>query len=209
MRIADRWRIGGVTKSFTATVVLQLVAEDKLALSDTLEKWLPGVISNGRAISIRQLLNHTSGIYDYMNDPAVLGPYIEGDLTHVFDPEEGVKIAAAYGPLFAPGTQLSYSNTNYALLAMIVRAATGKTIDAELQARLFAPLRLRSTSFPTLSEIDGPHTHGYVFLDRRAVRCHPLQPIGVGAAGAIVSNADDLARFYRALLDGHLLPRRC
>ena len=101
----------------------------------------------------------------------------------------------------------SYSNTNYALLAMIVKASTGKTIDAELQARLFAPLRLRSTSFPTLSEIDGSHTHGYVFLDSGPFDVTPWSPSASGAAGAIVSNVDDLARFYRALLDGQLLPR--
>lgn len=207
MRTSDRSRIGGVTKSFTATVVLQLVGERKLTLGDSVETWLPGVISNGRDISIRQLLNHTSGIYDYMQDPGVLAPYMEGDLTHVFDPEEGVRIAAEYGPQFAPGTSLLYSNTNYALLAMIVKAATGKTIDAQLQARLFAPLALRNTSYPTLSDIDGRHTHGYVFLDSGPFDVTPWSPSGAGAAGAIVSNADDLARFYRALLGGRLLSK--
>src|SRR5262245_48472859 len=102
MRVADRSRVGGVTKSFTATVVLQLVAEGKLSLDDTVERRLPGVIPNGGAISVRQLLNHTSGIYDYAGDDAYLAPYQQGDLTHVFDPLTGVQIAAAHGPLFAP-----------------------------------------------------------------------------------------------------------
>lgn len=206
-RVADRFRIGGVTKSFTATVVLQLVGEKKLALDDTVEQWLPSVISNGDAISIRQLLNHTSGIYNYTSDPAYLAPYQGGDLTYVFDPRTGVQIAADHGPLFAPGSQLSYSNTNYILLGMIVEAATGNPIASELQARLFEPLRLRDTSFPTLSEIDGPHMHGYVFLDEGPFDVTPWSPSGAGAAGAIVSNADDVARFYRALLRGRLLPR--
>lgn len=206
-RVADRARIGGVTKSFTATVVLQLVGEKKLALDDTVERWLPGVISNGDAISIRQLLNHTSGIYNYTSDPAYLAPYQGGDLTYVFDPRTGVQIAADHGPLFAPGAQLSYSNTNYILLGMIVEAATGNTIASELQARLFEPLRLRDTSFPTLSEIDGPHMRGYVFLDEGPFDVTAWSPSGSGAAGAIVSNADDVARFYRALLHGRLLPR--
>ena len=92
---------------------------------------------------------------------------------------------------------------------MIVRAATGKTIDAELQARLFAPLRLRSTSFPTLSEIDGSHTHGYVFLDNGPFDVTPWSPSASGAAGAIVSNADDLARFYRGSWTGICSPGRC
>jgi len=208
MHVADRSRIGGVTKSFTATVVLQLVGERKLKLGDTVEDWLPGVISNGDAISIRQLLNHTSGIYDYAGDPAVLAPYMQGDLTYVFDPLIGVKIAADHGPLFAPGSQLSYSNTNYILLSMIVRAATGNTIASELQSRLFEPLGLRHTSFPTLSEIHGWHTHGYLPLEDGPYDVTAWSPSGFGAAGAILTNADDLARFYRALLRGRLIPAR-
>jgi hypothetical protein len=116
IRVGDRTRIGGVTKSFTATVVLQLVGEGKLALDDTVEQWLPGVIPNGAAISVRQLLNHTSGMFDYAKDPRVLGPYFEdfpNNLTMIFDPHEGVRIAAEHGPQFAPGTGWSYSNTNY------------------------------------------------------------------------------------------------
>jgi D-alanyl-D-alanine carboxypeptidase len=127
MRVADLSRIGGVTKSFTATVVLQLVGEEKLALGDTVEQWLPGFISNGDAISIRQLLNHTSGIYDYSADPAYLAPYLEGDLTYIPDLRTLVQIAADHGPLFAPGSALSYSNTNYLLLGMIVEAAAAKS----------------------------------------------------------------------------------
>jgi D-alanyl-D-alanine carboxypeptidase len=205
MRAEDRSRIGGVTKSFTATVVLQLVDEGKLALRDTIDEWLPGVIPNGDAISIRQLLNHTSGVYDYAGDPAVLAPYMNGDLTHVFDPLTGVQIAADHGPLFAPGSQLSYSNTNYILLAMIVEAITGNTIATELQTRLFQPLRLSNSSFQTFSDIDGPHTHGYMLLDDGPFDVTPWSPSGWGAAGAILSNADDVARFYRALLHGRLL----
>ena len=207
MRVADRYRIGGLTKSFTATVVLQLVGEKKLALGDTVEHWLPGVISNGDAITIRRLLNHTSGIGDYVQDPAYLAPYLAADLTHVFDPRAGVRIAADHGPLFSPGSDLSYSNTNYVLLAMIVEAATGNSIAAELQARLFEPLRLRHTSFPTSSEIHGSHVHGYVFLDDGPFDVTAWSPSGAGAAGAIVSTTDDVTRFYRALLRGRLLPR--
>ena len=208
MRVQDRYRIGGLTKSFTATVVLQLVDESKLALDQTVEYWLPGVISNGDAISIRQLLNHTSGIYDYAGDPAYLTPYVQGDLTYVFDPLTGVEIAADHGPLFAPGSQLSYSNTNSILLAMIVKAATGNTIASELQSRLFEPLGLRNTSFPTSSEIAGRHTHGYWLLEDGPYDMTAWSPSGLGAAGAILSNTNDVARFYRALLHGRVLPAR-
>jgi D-alanyl-D-alanine carboxypeptidase len=209
IRVADRFRIGGLTKTFTATVVLQLVGEGKVALDDTVEQWLPGAISNGDAITVRQLLNHTSGIFDYIQDPRVLAPNLEdlpNNLTLVFDPREGVRIAAEHGPLFPPGSSLAYSNTNYLLLAMIVEAATGDSFGSELRGRIFEPLGLRHTTYATSSRINGSYTHGYVLLDESTVLdITPLSPTLLGASGAILSNAKDVARFYRALLRGRLL----
>jgi D-alanyl-D-alanine carboxypeptidase len=153
IRVSDRTRIGGITKTFTATVVLQLAGEGRLALEDTVERWLPGRISNGAAVTVRRLLDHTSGIFSYDKDPSVFAPYAEGDLTRVFDPVAGVALAAAHGPLFAPGSQLAYSNTNYVLLAMIVEAATGRSFASELRRRILAPLKLRHTSYPTSSRM--------------------------------------------------------
>jgi D-alanyl-D-alanine carboxypeptidase len=207
IRAGDRTRIGGMTKSFTATVVLQLVDEGKLRLGDTLGHWLPGKISNGDEITIRQLLNHTSGIFSFEQDPSVFAPYGEGDLTRIFDMNEGVRIADAHGPLFAPGTQLSYSNTNYALLGMIVEAATGKSLAAQLSHRIFEPLALRHTSYPTSSEIPGSYAHGY-FGGDTSFDVTALTPTLYGAAGAILSNTQDVAHFYRALLRGRLLSPR-
>jgi D-alanyl-D-alanine carboxypeptidase len=208
IRVSDRSRIGGVTKSFVATVVLQLVGEGKLALDDTVERWLPGVISNGEAISITRLLNHTSGIYNYSADPALLAPYVAGDFTRIFDPRVGVQVAADHGPLFAPGSALAYSNTNYLLLAMIVEAATGNSISTELRARIFEPLGLRHTSYPTSSEIEGSYIHGYVLFEEGPLDVTPWSPTFFGASGAILSNAKDVARFYRALLRGELLAHK-
>jgi D-alanyl-D-alanine carboxypeptidase len=206
MRANLRTRIGGVTKSFTATVVLQLVTEGKLALDNTVEQWLPGAISNGSEITIRQLLNHTSGVFNYTSDPTILAPYIEGDFTRIFDPLHGVEVAAQYGPQFAPGTAFDYSNTNYLLLAMIVEAVTGHGIASELHKRIIRPLGLHHTSYPTSSEIVGPHIHGYVQSDATQwLDVTPFSPTLYGASGAILSNADDVARFYRALLRGRLL----
>jgi D-alanyl-D-alanine carboxypeptidase len=207
MRVVDRARIGGVTKSFTATVVLQLVGEGRLALDDRLEERLPGAIPNGADITIRQLLNHTSGIYNYAADDAVLAPYVAGDLTALFDLNEGVRVAAAHGPVFAPGTALGYSNTNTILLAMIVEEVTGHTFKAELTRRIIRPLGLGHTSYPTDSEIRGRHAHGYRFLGGpEPFDVTPLSPSLFGASGAVLTNAPDLARFYRALLGGRLLP---
>ncbi|WP_327640056.1 beta-lactamase family protein [Kribbella sp. NBC_00482] len=207
IHVGDRNRIGGVTKSFTATVVLQLVGQRVLRLNDTIERWLPGVFPNGEAITIRQLLNHTSGIFDYAQDDRVIPPYIlGGDLTRIFDPREGVRIAAEHDPLFAPGTGWAYSNTNYLLLAMIVEAATGNSIGSELRSRIFKPLGLGHTSYPNSSQIRGSYIHGYWLLfEPEPTDFTALSPTLFGASGAILSNADDVARFYRALLRGHLL----
>ena len=204
IRVADRARIGGITKTFTATVVLQLAGEGRLTLDDTVEQWLPGRISNGADITVRRLLNHTSGIFSYDKDPSVFAPYAAGDLTRVFDPLVGVALAAAHGPLFAPGSGLSYSNTNYLLLAMIVEAATGRSFASELRRRILAPLALRHTTFPTTSRIAGAHVHGYLPGDEPA-DVTALSPTLLGASGAMVSTARDVARFFRALLSGRLL----
>ncbi|MFG1621576.1 serine hydrolase domain-containing protein [Kribbella sp. NPDC049227] len=207
IRVADRSRIGGVTKTFTATVVLQLVGDRVLKLNDSVEKWLPGVFPNGAGITIRQLLNHTSGIYDYAQDERVFAPYFEGgDLTLIFDPREGVRIAAEHGPLYAPGTGWNYSNTNTLLLAMIVEAATGNSFGTELRRRIFKPLGLDHTSYPTTSAIPGSYVHGYWIIGGPdPVDFTSLSPTLLGAAGAILSNPEDVTRFYRALLRGHLL----
>jgi D-alanyl-D-alanine carboxypeptidase len=204
MRADLRSRIGGVTKSYTATVVLQLVGEGRLALDDTVEQRLPGVISNGEDISVRQLLNHTSGIYDYVKDPRTLAPYLAGDLTRIFDPVDGVRYAAEHGPQFAPGTDLLYSNTNYLLLAMIAETVTGRSIGALLRNRVFTPLGLGHTTYPTSSRILGPHVHGYLVEETPPTDVTAFSPTVLAASGAILSNVDDVARFYRALLRGRL-----
>jgi D-alanyl-D-alanine carboxypeptidase len=208
IRASDRTRIGGLTKSFTATVVLQLVDEGVLRLDDNVEQWLPATISNGADVTIRHLLNHTSGIYNYSNDPTVLAPYMSGDLTHQFDPADGIRIAAAYGPQFQPGTALEYSNTNSLLLALIVEQATGRSFASELNRRVIRPLGLDDTSYPTASRIAGRHVHGYLFLEEGPFDVTPWSPSMFGASGAIVSDADDVADFYRSLLRGRLTSRR-
>jgi D-alanyl-D-alanine carboxypeptidase len=205
-RSSDRVRIASLTKSFVATVVLQLVGEGTLSLDDTVERWLPGLIPNGDAITVRELLNHTSGIYDSQTDPKVLAPYLNGNFTHVTALHTLIQIAAAHRLLFAPGSKWSYSNTNYYLLGMIVKAATGDSIGSELRRRIFEPLRLRHTTFPTSPRIAGPHAHGYFLLNKPPlVDVTIFSPSLFSAAGAIVSTADDVARFYRALLSGRLL----
>ena len=205
MRSGDRFRIASHTKTYVATVVLQLVSEGRLSLEDTVEQWLPGLVPNGDGITIRQLLNHTSGLFDYENDPRVLEPYINGDLGFHWAPRELVRIAVSHEPLFEPGAMQSYSNTGYILAGLIIKAATENTLRGELSRRIFQPLDLRATSFPIRPGIAGRHAHGYIILgEPPAIDITGISPF-VWAAGAIISTGADDLSFYRALLSGRLL----
>jgi CubicO group peptidase (beta-lactamase class C family) len=162
MRARHRFRVGSSTKTFVAAVVLQLAGEGKLALEDSVERWLPGLVPNGGQITVRQLLNHTSGLADYApdEDEAFIRRVL-ANRRRAWQPRELVAIGTAHPPLFAPGARWSYSNTGYILLGLIVEAAGGNPLGAELQQRIFAPLRLRATSFDTKPRIAGRHAHGY------------------------------------------------
>ena len=139
-RAGDRFRIGSVTKSFVATVALQLVGEDKFGLDDPLARWLPGLVPNGDDITVRQLLNHTSGLYDYTDDlPEPPRP---------FQPRQLVAIATGHRPLFVAGKRFSYSNTNYILAGLVIERVTGQRLATQLQQRIVGPLSLGDTEFP-------------------------------------------------------------
>ncbi len=205
-----QFRVGSITKTFVATVVLQLVGEGRLRLDDTLERWLPGAIPNGARITIRNLLQHTSGVFNYTQ---ILFGTVEDVLRaryHTFRPEELVALAAGQPPVFEPGTAWEYSNTNYVLLGLIVRRVTGHAYGREVERRILRPLRLRGTEVPgTDVTIDGPHAHGYEPREQDGevvpVDFTDLNPSMAYSAGEIVSTTADLNRFYRSLLGGRLL----
>ncbi|MGW1200152.1 serine hydrolase domain-containing protein [Streptomyces sp. NPDC002536] len=221
-RPGDRFRIGSNTKTFVATVVLQLEAEHRLALGDTVEHWLPGVVHgnghDGSRITVRQLLNHTSGIYDYTTDPALAAKAFGRDfLRHRFDtyrPRDLVRTAMAHRPVFAPGAGWSYSNTNYILAGMIIEKATGHSYATEIRRRVIRPLRLHATTVPgTSPRIPRPVERGYLRLpgEPPGTALHDvtaMNPSVAGAAGGMISSVGDLQSFYRALLHGRLLPGR-
>jgi len=204
LRPTDRFRVGSVTKSFVATIVLQLVGEDKLALDDTVERWLPGLVPNGELITVRELLNHTSGLFDYTADPRFIGRALR-KRGAVWSPRRMLRLATSHPPGFAPGARWAYSNTGYIVLGLVVQAASGHRIGTELRWRIFEPLRLRATSFDSTPQIAGAYAHGYFALTGQRQDASAFSPSAAWAAGAIVSSADDLARFYRALLGGRLL----
>ncbi|MFF5449441.1 serine hydrolase domain-containing protein [Streptomyces sp. NPDC012888] len=217
----DRFRAGSITKTFVATVLLQLQAEGRLRLDDSVERWLPGVLKgnghDGRTVTLRQLLNHTSGVYDYTSDPGFARQVFgDGFLRHRYDtwqPEQLVRVATAHPPYFAPGTDWRYSNTNYVLAGMVIEKATGHTYQKEVERRILRPLRLDATQLPgTRARMPEPSARAYSRLNPEGTGpthdVTELNPSIAWAAGEIVTDARDLNDFYRALLSGRLLGPR-
>lgn len=205
------FRAGSITKSFIATVTLQLVEQGRLGLTDTVQRWLPGLLPRGGEITVRQLLQHTSGIAD---DEQLLGP-LERDPAHAFEPLAVARAAASVPLRFEPGHGWSYANANYVLLGLIVEQATGRPLTTVLSERIIRPLGLRHTLLPADGSLPAGAAHGYLppgntvsprsaggYLD--VTRTNPSW---TWAAGALVSTAGDVSRFYRALLAGELLSR--
>jgi D-alanyl-D-alanine carboxypeptidase len=209
-------RMGSNAKTFAAVIVLQLVAERRLSLEDTVERWLPGVVAgngnDGRRITVRQVLQQTSGIYNYTSDlPGLASP--EGYLEHRFervDPEELVAIAMKHEPLFAPGTSWDYSNTNYILAGMIIERVTGSTWAAQVRDRITRPLGLNHTFSPgDRPTLPHPHARAYQqFEPGGPLVDTTLLNVSWGwAAGDLVTTPTDLVRFWQGLHNGRLLAR--
>ncbi|MFC4056861.1 serine hydrolase domain-containing protein [Planomonospora corallina] len=207
-----RFRVGSTMKSFTATVVLQLAGEGKVSLDDTVGHWLPGLVPGGSGITVRQLLNHTSGLFDYLQSKGMprSGEDIRRDGFRTYTSEELVRIGVKNPPYFKPGASWMYSNTNYALLGMIIEKATGNTYREEIARRIIKPLGLRDTFLPGASvKIPGPHARGYfprtVEPVGELIDVTEFNPSFAGAAGEMISTTGDVDRFFAALLGGKLL----
>jgi D-alanyl-D-alanine carboxypeptidase len=163
--VEGRVRIASASKMFTATVVLQLVGEGKIGLDEPVETYLPKLVRgkgiDGRKITVRQLLKHTSGLPDY--DEILVGEdYLAVRHTY-FEPRQLVDAALAKKALFAPGKGWSYSNTNYVLAGLIVQKVTGRPIGEEITARIIDRIGLRDTYWPEYDDqtIREAHPHGY------------------------------------------------
>ncbi|MEV6773318.1 serine hydrolase domain-containing protein [Nocardia sp. NPDC051030] len=203
-----RVRIGSNTKAFTATVMLQLVAEGKVDLDTSVERYLPGVVRGDgidpEQITIRNLLQHTSGLPDYAE---LIKDWDANRLTHL-ETAELVRRALTLPAQFQPGEKWNYCNTNYLVAGMVIERVTGSSIDAEITRRIIEPLGLRATYYPAAGDaaIRDPHPSGYEVLDGKRVDVTSLDPSVGGAAGAMVGTGADLNLFFTALLSGKLLP---
>ena len=208
-----KFRIGSDTKAFTSTVLLQLEGEGKLSLDDPVARWLPGAVNangnDGTKISVRQLLHQTSGLPEYASDSRFVNSYLANtNPRQAWPPQTLVNIATSHPPLGAPGAAFHYSNTNYVLAGMVIKAVTGNEPATEVQRRIIEPLGLSNTSFPTEDPtLSGNYLNGYYISFGVFYKDFTVSNVqAFGAAGAIVSTEDDVATFERALLSGKLLP---
>ncbi|MFG2910111.1 serine hydrolase domain-containing protein [Kitasatospora sp. NPDC048286] len=205
-------RAGSNTKAFTAVVVLQLVAEGKVGLDSPVDTYLPGLLRgdgiDGRAITVRQLLQHTSGLPDYMEDPAVSD--FAAIQYHYFEPRDLLDGALAQKARFPAGTEWEYSNTNYIVAGLLVQKVTGRPVGEEITKRVIDRIGLRHTYFPTPGDmsIHEAHPHGYYRSspDAAPVDYTEADSSAAWATGAIVSTNTDLNAFYASLIGGRLLP---
>lgn len=206
------FQIGSETKSFTSTIILKLEANGLLSINDPIGKWLPQYPA-WKNITIKRLLNHTSGIVDYFDTDEFKNTETETNFQKQWSPEELVNLVMNVSPYFAPGQGFHYSNTNYVLAGMIISVITGKSVEEEMQTLLFEPLLLSNTYYiplPYSNYIMQRMTHGYY-----PVEIHEPYADSTGynmseadAAGAIVSTSEDTAIWLKKLFTAHVLPEK-
>ena len=231
-RANTHFRIASNTKTMTAAVIMLLAQHGKLELEDPVSKYVPGV-PNGDTITIAQLLEMRSGLYNYTNDPKISAT-IDKNPAKVWTPDELLAIAFAHPTNFPPGKEYEYNNTNYLLLGLVAEKADGKPLAQVMHDRLFRPLKMRETELPasTVNTIPEPYSHGYLYGSssvalvggppyspevQAAARAGTLLPkdyTGVNhsfaqAAGGVISTADDLATWTKALVAGRVLNPAC
>jgi D-alanyl-D-alanine carboxypeptidase len=200
------YRVGSTTKTFTAVVLLQLLVEGKLTLTDTLDKWLPNLpIPNAAVLTIEHLLRMRSGLFDFEEDASLVG-----NLDAHRQPctlEQAIHLSIKHPASFLPGTKYEYCNTNFCLLELIIERITGHGLAVELERRIFGPIGMTDSSYPDEEDLTlpEPYIRGY---ERTADGWEECSQVFFGRGdGALISTARDLAKFFRAVLfERTLLP---
>ncbi len=207
----DIFGAGSVTKPLVATVVLQLQQEGTLSLDDPLSQWLPEIankIPNSNSVTIRQLLNHTSGIRNYASEPELFERFNNDPtiLSQTFTNEDLLAVIEGKPALFEPGQSYAYGNTGYLLLGEIVEKATGSTLASQLRERIFEPLGMDDTYYAVQEQVEGNLTRSYQDLDGDGKLDDLNENLSwTTSAGGVVSTAADLSKFAQALFQGDLL----
>ncbi|MFE0173191.1 serine hydrolase domain-containing protein [Streptomyces sp. NPDC059002] len=215
------FRIGSITKTFTAALVLRLVAEGKFGLDDAAAEHLPEYGLDPR-ITVRMLLQHTSGLFNFTGEVYEDGTIVSGVVPGVgkewmdnqfrtYRPEDLVRQALARPARFEPGADWSYSNTNYVLARLLIENVTGRSYDEEMRRLILDPLGLTGTVTPgTSPEIPEPHAHGYYGYDDagewKVADTTLFNPSWASTGGDMISTSKDLHTFFSALMSGKLLP---
>lgn len=208
-------RIGSTTKTFVATVLLQLVGEGRVSLVDTVERRLPGVVrgsgNDGRRVTLRHLLQQTSGIPDYTADvvPEYSAEGYRRNRWTTYTSAERVALAMKHPPSFEPGTDREYSNTNYVLAGMVIEAVTGRPWDEEVRSRILRPLRLVRTLAPgDRPFLPRPHARNHQQFESGGPMVDTTVaylPFDGDADGSLIGTTADVNRFFTALMRGELL----
>ncbi|MFD8234815.1 serine hydrolase domain-containing protein [Streptomyces sp. NPDC059696] len=215
-------RIGSNTKTFTATLVLQLVAEGRIELDAPAAEYLPVPGLDGR-VTVRMLLQHTSGIFNFTGeyyDDGTFAPGIPATTAgkewvdnrfKTYRPEDLVRLALSQPARFEPGAGWSYSNTNYVLARLLIEKVTGRPVAQEMQRLILGPLGLTGTVSPAAdTEIPAPHAHAYYRYEdggqERTVDVTRHNPSWISSGGDMISTTRDLHTFISALMSGRLLP---
>ncbi len=193
------FRIGSITKQFTAAAIMKLAGEGKLALGDPLSKYLPQFDTGGRTVTLRQMLNHTSGIPSYTT-----GEFWQKSARLDLTDQQVLDLVKGKPLDFEPGSKWSYSNTNYYLLGMIVARLSGQSYADYLQGAFFGPLGLTHTRYGAIGPVIPQRVQGYAydFATRRLVNAPPISMGPPGGAGGLISTAGDLVRWQMALTGG-------
>ena len=211
--------IASVSKTFLAAEILLLVDEGRLSLADAVARLLPSTLVGGAAIdpriTVRMLLDHTSGLRDFLTNPK-LDRAVRADPRAAWTPEQA--LAYAGRPVAPPGEGYRYANTNYVLLGLIAERLTGHTLAEEYRARFFEPLGLSSASYqgvePPAAQLPTAYRYSSLRLgappqdvtDGSEIRPFTSITTAAGAAGSVAASARDLARWARALYGGYVLP---
>jgi D-alanyl-D-alanine carboxypeptidase len=197
-------RIADITKTFTSLVIMKMADNGTLSLDDRIESYVPGV-TNGELITLRQLLNMTSGIFNYMEDAQFIAAY-KSDPLMVVTPEQEVAVAASHPPYFDPGQGFHYSDTSYTLLGMVIQKITGQDPGTVIRDYVIEGLAMVHTFYPVTPEMPAGSASGYTFDGsigeyRDYTRSDPSVP---NAGGAVISNLYDLRLYIQLLVDGVL-----